>query len=114
MDTSDGSYASLGEYTTDENGRIDISMSTDNLEYNTQYYIVETKAPEGYLLSAEPHKEYFYFSADNSAHPVVAENSSLQGSDMAKVNTPYYYEDVAVATTSISVDKNGLILRIIR
>lgn len=48
--TSDGSYASLGEYTTDENGRIDISMSTDNLEYNTQYYIVETKAPEGYLL----------------------------------------------------------------
>lgn len=103
--TSDGSYASLGEYTTDENGRIDISMSTDNLEYNTQYYIVETKAPEGYLLSAEPHKEYFYFSADISAHPVVAENSSLQGSDMAKVNTPYYYEDVVVPTTSISVDK---------
>lgn len=103
--TSDGSYTSLGEYTTDENGRIDISMSTDNLEYNTQYYIVETKAPDGYLLSAEPHKEYFYFSADISAHPVVAENSSLQGSDMAKVNTPYYYEDVAVPTTSISVDK---------
>ena len=103
--TSDGSYTSLGKYTTDKHGRIDISMSTDNLEYNTQYYIVETKAPEGYLLSAEPHKEYFYFSADTSAHPVVAENSSLQGSDMAKVNTPYYYEDVAVATTSISVDK---------
>lgn len=103
--TSDGSYKSLGKYTTDKNGRIDISMSTDNLEYNTQYYIVETKAPDGYILSAEPHKEYFYFSADNSAHPVVAENSSLQGSDMAKVNTPYYYEDVAVATTSISVDK---------
>lgn len=102
---SDGSYTSLGEYTTDENGRIDISMSTDNLEYNTQYYIVETKAPDGYLLSAEPHKEYFYFSADISAHPVVAENSSLQGSDMANVNTPYYYEDVAVPTTSISVDK---------
>lgn len=103
--TSDGSYTSLGKYTTDKHGRIDISMSTDNLEYNTQYYIVETKAPEGYLLSAEPHKEYFYFSADTSTHPVVAENSSLQGSDMAKVNTPYYYENVAVATTSISVDK---------
>lgn len=103
--TQDGSYTPLGKYTTDKNGRIDISMSTDNLEYNTQYYIVETKAPDGYILSAEPHKEYFYFSADNSAHPVVAENSSLQGSDMAKVNTPYYYEDVAVATTSISVDK---------
>ena len=103
--TSDGSYTSLGEYITDENGRIDISMSTDNMEYNTQYYIVEKKAPDGYLLSAEPHKEYFYFSADTSAHPVVAENSSLQGSDMAKVNTPYYYEDVAVPTTSISVDK---------
>lgn len=106
--TSDGSYTSLGEYTTDENGRIDISMSTDNLEYNTQYYIVETKAPDGYLLSAEPHKEYFYFSADTSAHPVVAENSSLQGSNMAKVNTPYYYEDVAVSTTSISVDKKWI------
>ena len=103
--TSDGSYKSLGKYTTDKNGRIDISMSTDNLEYNTQYYIVETKAPDGYILSTEPHKEYFYFSADTSAHPVIAENSSLQGSDMAKVNTPYYYEDVAVATTSISVDK---------
>ena len=50
--TSDGSYTSLGKYTTDKHGRIDISMSTDNLEYNTQYYIVETKAPEGYLLSA--------------------------------------------------------------
>ena len=103
--TSDGSYKSLGKYTTDKNGRIDISMSTDNLEYNTQYYIVEIKAPDGYILSTEPHKEYFYFSADTSAHPVVAENSSLQGSDMAKVNTPYYYEDVAVSTTSISVDK---------
>ena len=103
--TSDGSYKSLGKYTTDKNGRIDISMSTDNLEYNTQYYIVETKAPDGYILSTEPHKEYFYFSADTSAHPVVAENSSLRGSDMAKVNTPYYYEDVAVSTTSISVDK---------
>ena len=103
--TSDGSYKSLGKYTTDKNGRIDISMSTDNLEYNTQYYIVETKAPDGYILSTEPHKEYFYFSADTSAHPVIAENSSLQGSDMAKVNTPYYYEDVAVSTTSISVDK---------
>lgn len=103
--TSDGSYKSLGKYTTDKNGRIDISMSTDNLEYNTQYYIVETKAPDGYILSTEPHKEYFYFSADTSAHPVIAENSLLQGSDMAKVNTPYYYEDVAVSTTSISVDK---------
>lgn len=76
--TSDGSYKSLGKYTTDKNGRIDISMSTDNLEYNTQYYVVETKAPDGYILSTEPHKEYFYFSADTSAHPVVAENSSLQ------------------------------------
>lgn len=103
--TSDGSYKSLGKYTTDKNGRIDISMSTDSLEYNTQYYIVETKAPDGYLLSEEPPKEYFYFSADKSAHPVVAENNSLQGSDMATVKTPYYYEDEAVPTTSISVDK---------
>ena len=103
--TSDGSYKSLRKYTTDEHGSIDISMSTDSLEYNTQYYIVETKAPDGYLLSAEPHKEYFYFSADKSTHPVVAENSLLQGSDMATVKTPYYYEDEAVPTTSISVDK---------
>ena len=103
--TSDGSYTSLGKYTTGENGRIDISMSTNDLEYNTQYYIIETKAPTGYLLSAEPHKEYFYFSADASVHPVIAENGALQGSDMANVNTPYYYEDVAVSTTSISVDK---------
>lgn len=103
--TSDGSYTSLGKYTTGESGRIDISMSSNNLEYNTQYYIIETKAPTGYLLSTEPHKEYFYFSADSSVHPVMAENGALQGSDMANVNTPYYYEDVAVPTTSISVDK---------
>lgn len=103
--TSDGSYTSLGKYTTGESGRIDISMSSNDLEYNTQYYIIETKAPTGYLLSTEPHKEYFYFSADPSVHPVMAENGALQGSDMANVNTPYYYEDVAVPTTSISVDK---------
>lgn len=103
--TSDGSYTSLGKYTTGESGRIDISMSSNDLEYNTQYYIIETKAPTGYLLSTEPHKEYFYFSADPSVHPVMAENKALQGSDMANVNTPYYYEDVAVPTTSISVDK---------
>lgn len=103
--TSDGSYTSLGKYTTGESGRIDISMSSNDLEYNTQYYIIETKAPTGYLLSTEPYKEYFYFSADPSVHPVMAENGALQGSDMANVNTPYYYEDVAVPTTSISVDK---------
>lgn len=103
--TSDGSYTSLGKYTTGESGRIDISMSSNDLEYNTQYYIIETKAPTGYLLSTEPYKEYFYFSADPSVHPVMAENGALQGSDMANVNTPYYYENVAVPTTSISVDK---------
>lgn len=103
--TSDGLYTSLGKYTTGESGRIDISMSSNDLEYNTQYYIIETKAPTGYLLSTEPHKEYFYFSADPSVHPVMAENGALQGSDMANVNTPYYYENVAVPTTSISVDK---------
>ena len=104
----DGSaYKSLGKYTTDKNGKIDISMTSKNLIYNKQYYVIETKAPNGYILSDEPVKAYFYFSnSDTSNYPINAESATLQGSDMAKVNTPYYYEDEVIPTTEIYVNKN--------
>ena len=101
----DGQYNQVKTYTTNGSGQFEISLKKENLTYNTQYYIVETKAPEGYILPENPEKIYFYFTGDETKYPVSAENGQLQGSSLSDNYLTEYYKDQAVPTTSIDIDK---------
>ena len=90
----------------------DASTSINNIRqnsmtYNTQYYVVETKAPSGYVLPEEPEKTYFYFSSlDKDKYPVAAPNNSLTGKCLANNYDIVYIGDETIPTTEISVEKN--------
>lgn len=100
-----GQYSKVKTYTTDKNGQFEISLKKENLTYNTQYYVVETKAPDGYILPDDPEKIYFYFTGDTTKYPVSAENGQLQGSSLSDNYLTEYYKDQAIPTTSIDVNK---------
>lgn len=65
---ADGKDKLLDTYVTDENGRFYIKDNAKNADgdplfkQDTMYYVMETEAPEGYLLPETPIKYYFYFS----------------------------------------------------
>lgn len=102
--TSDG-YVYVNKYVTDKNGKIEINFDK-TMTYNTQYYVVETKAPSGYVLPEKPAKTYFYFSSpDTAKYPVTAPNGSLTGTCLANNYDIVYIGDEAIPTTEISVDK---------
>lgn len=102
--TADG-YVYVKKMKTDKEGKIEISLD-DLMTYNTQYYVVETKAPSGYVLPEEPTKTYFYFSSpDTAKYPVTAPNGSLTGTCLANNYDIVYIGDEAIPTTEISVDK---------
>lgn len=102
--TSDG-YVYVNKYVTDKTGKIVINFDK-SMTYNTQYYVVETKAPSGYVLPEEPAKTYFYFSSpDTAKYPVTAPNNSLTGTCLANNYDIVYIGDETIPTTEISVDK---------
>ena len=102
--TSDG-YVHVKKYVTDKTGKIVIDFDK-SMTYNTQYYVVETKAPSGYVLPEKPAKTYFYFSSpDTAKYPVTAPNGSLTGTCLANNYDIVYIGDEAIPTTEISVDK---------
>lgn len=102
--TSDG-YVHVKKYVTDKTGKIVIDFDK-SMTYNTQYYVVETKAPSGYVLPEEPAKTYFYFSSpDTAKYPVTAPNNSLTGTCLANNYDIVYIGDKAIPTTEISVVK---------
>ncbi|MFQ7714229.1 MAG: SpaA isopeptide-forming pilin-related protein [Agathobacter rectalis] len=49
-------YVYVNKYVTDDKGKIEIVFNKNSMTYNTQYYVVETKAPSGYVLPEEPEK----------------------------------------------------------
>lgn len=102
--TADG-YVPAGKYVTDGSGKIEISYDAKTMSYNTQYYVVETKAPDGYVLPDKPPVYMFYFaSPDTSKYPVSAPGE-LAGVSLANSYSTEYVEDEAVPTTSITVNK---------
>lgn len=71
---ADGKYSTTGvKLTTNEKGLISVPSKPDLIEGsnytltpNTAYYLVETKAAEGYIEEENPKKIYFYYSDERS------------------------------------------------
>ncbi len=69
--TADNTETTVATYTTGKDGSITIRRSDEGAGYapDTLYYVVESKAPEGYVLPADPEKIYFYFSENGGGVP---------------------------------------------
>ena len=105
-DSSSGKYNEFKKYVTDKEGKFVVEYKNGEFDYNTQYYVQETKAPKGYVLPNDPQKYYLYFGASNtSKYPVCAENGQLAGRDLAETYYIEMVENEAIPTTSINVEK---------
>lgn len=98
-------------YRTDDNGTFSIEK-TDSFQYNTAYYIKETKAPNGYQLPDIPQEYYFYFtSSDKAKYPECIPNdwNLFNGKSPKDLASGSYEETVTnerLDGASIAVKKN--------
>lgn len=120
MNTQSYGTEAVKTYTTDENGKFVITRAEkDNegnvlrtyYEYNTLYKVVETKAPEGYLIP-ENHQNYYFYFSDMEGETVTLPNitdpsivpSTAVAYDLSAVGHTEYVENVK-NTTEITVQK---------
>ena len=77
-------------------------------QYNTLYKVVETKAPDGYVLPETPTEYYFYFSDADSENNLPT-NLPSGSMDLSKASYTVYAENAADSsseeTTQITVNK---------
>ena len=91
----DGSaYVKEKTFTIDESGKFAI----EDIVYNTAYKLVETKAPEGYILKTEP----FYFYVVKTGEPITKPND-FNGVEY-KAGNDIYFEN-KMDGTEITVNK---------
>lgn len=115
LDENTGSYLSGAEftvyaagndedpvavYTTDGKGALTIRRGDAAAGYrpDTLYYVVETAAPENYILPALPEKVYFYFSGSSADVPF----GLPAGAEATDLTTSY--NTVTIANSSTAVD----------
>lgn len=107
--TADG-YALMANgspvtYTSDEDGVIRVARGNGYYEYNVLYYIQETEAPDGYTISQNNPKFYFYFGS-GSAEVVIPD-----GVTAVNLGTGYsvaYLENEEAPEHQIAIDKTWL------
>ncbi len=74
--------------------------------YNTAYYIVETKAPDGYMLPDEPIEYTFYFDHDDEAKYVPSMPLNFTGSALnLSDDKQTVYAENAKNKTEVKVEK---------
>ena len=78
--------------TTDSSGKLEITGGSDYLA-ETLYYVVETEAPDGYLLPLEEKRFYFYFCNDPVLEPEIL--AQLPEGETA-VNLSEHYRSVSL------------------
>lgn len=100
-------------YTTDKYGKITIkyqkSDSDTKYDYNVLYRVVEETAPNGYLKSAHPEENafYFYFSSDTDTNYTLPENLNElapKAADLSKSSTTFYVENES-CNTELTINK---------
>lgn len=112
-----GDYEDVGvTYTTDENGKLviqwqksDDSAAYVQYEHNVLYRVVETAAPEGYLLPASPESNafYFYFSSDTDTTNTLPNDLPANAADLSMASRTVYVENEST-NTEITVRKRWL------
>lgn len=113
LEKYDGSeYVNTGViYTTDESGKITVKWEEDKYEYNVLYRLVETAAPTGYELPADPESNafYFYFSSSDDTANTLPDVSTLapNAADLAKESSTFYVENES-NTTELTINKKWL------
>lgn len=110
----DGKDELLDTYVTDENGRFYIKYNAKGADgeplfaQDTLYYVMETEAPDGYLMPGEPVKYYFYFS--KSGKTIKAPEDAVLGYDNEPCNLSDEIKRSVVENdldaTSITVNKH--------
>lgn len=105
----DASKNQIGTYTTDSNGSFIIKWDETGktFEHNKLYYLVETKAPEGYLMPDKPPEYCFYFSSTEDTTNRLPDAIPENALDLSTSEDQFYCENEK-ATTSITVDKKWL------
>ena len=104
-----GQFESTGKVYQTKNGQLVIyyqeADSDYQFDYNTAYYIQETKAPAGYQMPENPEKYYFYFSNEETQTESYPDNwADLTTVDLSVRSHTEYCENIKNAT-SITVDK---------
>lgn len=113
------SEAAVRVYATDASGSFSIEYEETNEDgtvftyvHNTLYKVVETKAPDGYLIPDTAEEYYFYFSDENDTTYALPENLPTGSMDLSKSAFTVYAENVKdateVETTEITVEKKWL------
>lgn len=86
-------------YTTDTDGKIIIQWQKEDVDFsyekNVLYRLVETNAPQNYLLPENPEENavYFYFSEDGNTANTLPKELPKQAFDLTKTSQIIYIEN---------------------
>ena len=100
-------------YTTDDDGKVIIQWQTSDAdiqyEYNVLYRVVETEAPDGYVLPADPEAQafYFYFSNSENTDHTLPDSIPNGAADLSKTSKTVYVENEST-NTKITILKKWL------
>lgn len=99
-------YVQSNQVFVTKDGKLNIHWpekdSDYKFQYNTAYYIVETKPPPGYTLSDDRTEYYFYFSNNDSSIDLVPD--SFTGTDLS-ISTQIVYCENEKPIVQVKVDK---------
>jgi len=102
----DDGWVFINCFTTNSSGAFSITPTDlgDDFSYNTAYYVVETEAPEGYILDSST-KYYFYWSNSDTDTYTESYPSDWSGHDLTVASYTIYAKNTQVPTISVNVEK---------
>ena len=100
-------------YTTDTDGKIIIQWQKEDVDFsyekNVLYRLVETNAPQNYLLPENPEENavYFYFSEDGNTANILPKELPKQAFDLTKTSQIIYIENEKNETSVYELPESG-------
>lgn len=100
-------------YTTDTDGKIIIQWQKEDVDFsyekNVLYRLVETNAPQNYLLPENPEENavYFYFSEDGNTANTLPKELPKQAFDLTKTSQIIYIENEKNETPVYELPESG-------
>lgn len=94
--------------TTPESGKLSFTKSADGIEYDTIYALVESSAPEGFVLDETPMYVGIMKNYGDSVNPVyytITNESAISGSEIQYIGNVLKVEMYNYPSTEITVTK---------